>query len=116
MSKKKNEKEATENEEIKEPPTLYPEANPPAKEPRRPTVGRCVHYFKSVAQSNGTYVLEPLAAIISGTKPPGNFQEKDMAVSVWVFPSKNGAAPEAKHGILFSETPAEGRWSWPPLV
>ena len=84
--------------------------------PRKPHVGETVHYWKSRAQSNGSYVIEPLAAIISGTKVSGgNFQEKDMVVNLWIFSDKQGAGLEQKSAIMHSEKPQDGRWGFLPL-
>jgi hypothetical protein len=124
MSKKHNEVNDTSLDPKAPPeaPAAVVAENPPAPEKHvshrshlPPSVGRIIHYWKRIPQNNGVQNLEPLPGIISGLNPPGSFQKADWAIAAWVFPNKPGAAPEAKHGVLYSETPAEGRWSYPVI-
>lgn len=80
---------------------------------RKPRIGETVQFWKSQPQSNGTYSLEPMAAIVSGTKiPGGNFQPEDMAICLWLFPARSGSGLEQKTGVIHSPKPADGRWTY----
>lgn len=82
------------------------------QEPRKPKLGECVYYYKNIQTNNGV-TIEKYAAIVTSF-PTGisNFQEKDMAVDLHIFPVKAGAGIEHKFGVMFASERTPGRWSF----
>lgn len=81
-------------------------------------VGRIVHFHKEIPQNNGKNILKPFAAIVTEVIPvpsPANFQLKDGAVNLTVFPP-HGSVVEHRHNVRHSEKPEVGKWSFPPKV
>lgn len=71
---------------------------------QKPSVGRIVHYYP--INLDGPALGDPLPAIIGRVGP--------TTVGVNVFGPEGGS--QFIPYVAFSETPAQGRWSWPPRV
>lgn len=97
------------NEEVKKNETVEPKVTGvPGL-----AIGRIVHYFKEVQTNSGSQ-LKTYAAIIAD-HAKGNFQPKDGAVDLTVFITQGGSV-DSKFGVMYSDVPAAGRWSFPPKV
>lgn len=102
---------------------LTPEANqgslPEEKQPAEPapeakvmapSVGRIVHFHRKVQNQTGSK-LETFAALVNSLADgTSNFKPADMAVNLTVFTKH---ATETRFGVMFSQEPRDGFWTWP---
>lgn len=81
------------------------------------TVGRIVHFWKTLNKQNGTRELIPMAGIVAHVLEPGenNMQAKDHAIHIVCW-SRPNLYMENKFNVMYSEVPTEGRWSFPAKV
>lgn len=75
--------------------------------------GRIVHFRRSVNSGNGLRHEDWPAILLCPADKASNFKPSDGAWDLQVF-TKHGN--EVKSGVMFSESPASGRWSFPPKV
>lgn len=72
---------------------------------QKPSIGRIVHYT-NLGDSEGKYPPETQAAVITGVNPDGTCCLK-ILYRTGVFD---------RDRVEYSETPARGKWNWPPRV
>lgn len=71
-------------------------------------IGDIVWFHREKMGSNGQKFLQRYPALI-GSLAEG-FKTTDMAVNITIFITFGGVI-EARHAVLYSETPANGRWT-----
>ena len=76
-------------------------------------IGRIVHYHKDVGTVSGSKLMTYAAIVLEMADPVSNFKSSDGAVTLQVFTCAKGGNNEVKHNVMFSETPMNGRWTWP---
>lgn len=80
----------------------------PKKAVEQATVGRIVHFHREVNSGNGVALLTLPAIVIGPAAKESNLPENSVDLGV-----HSRAGYETRFGVMFSDVPKAGHWSWP---